>query len=103
MEWEYNIEDDIETLHTDGPLHDAVVVLVGCLSSSGNVVVLSFVKVHSQHGDCAETNFAVLTPVRKTYAEEAEILSSLAVTLPCKLLPVHAVVKYQSQAKYCGL
>ncbi|KAJ1205956.1 hypothetical protein NDU88_001375 [Pleurodeles waltl] len=28
VEWEYIIEDDIETLHTDGPLHDAVVVLV---------------------------------------------------------------------------
>ncbi|NXY72986.1 ATS3 metalloproteinase, partial [Glareola pratincola] len=28
VEWEYSIEDDIETLHTDGPLHDAVVVLI---------------------------------------------------------------------------
>ncbi|XP_019349080.1 A disintegrin and metalloproteinase with thrombospondin motifs 3 [Alligator mississippiensis] len=28
VEWEYNIEDDIETLHTDGPLHDAVIVLI---------------------------------------------------------------------------
>ncbi|XP_069486747.1 A disintegrin and metalloproteinase with thrombospondin motifs 3 isoform X2 [Ambystoma mexicanum] len=28
VEWEYIIEDDLETLHTDGPLHDAVVVLV---------------------------------------------------------------------------
>ncbi|KAM6401747.1 A disintegrin and metalloproteinase with thrombospondin motifs 3 isoform 3-T3 [Pluvialis apricaria] len=28
VEWEYNIEDDIETLHTEGPLHDAVVVLI---------------------------------------------------------------------------
>ncbi|XP_053559303.1 A disintegrin and metalloproteinase with thrombospondin motifs 3 [Bombina bombina] len=28
VEWEYVIEDDTETLHTDGPLHDAVVVLV---------------------------------------------------------------------------
>ncbi|XP_030046489.1 A disintegrin and metalloproteinase with thrombospondin motifs 3 [Microcaecilia unicolor] len=28
VEWEYVIEDDIETLQTDGPLHDAVVVLV---------------------------------------------------------------------------
>uniref|UniRef100_H3ASK2 ADAM metallopeptidase with thrombospondin type 1 motif 3 n=1 Tax=Latimeria chalumnae TaxID=7897 RepID=H3ASK2_LATCH len=28
IEWEYSIEDDIETLHTDGPLHDAVVVLI---------------------------------------------------------------------------
>ncbi|XP_049670888.1 A disintegrin and metalloproteinase with thrombospondin motifs 3 isoform X1 [Accipiter gentilis] len=28
VEWEYNIEDDIEMLHTDGPLHDAVVVLI---------------------------------------------------------------------------
>ena len=44
VEWEYNIEDDIETLHTDGPLHDAVVVLVGYLSSSGNMVGLSFIK-----------------------------------------------------------
>ncbi|XP_017693450.1 PREDICTED: A disintegrin and metalloproteinase with thrombospondin motifs 3 isoform X1 [Lepidothrix coronata] len=28
VQWEYSIEDDIETLHTDGPLHDAVVVLI---------------------------------------------------------------------------
>ncbi|XP_053112779.1 A disintegrin and metalloproteinase with thrombospondin motifs 3 isoform X2 [Hemicordylus capensis] len=28
IEWEYHIEDEIETLHTDGPLHDAVVVLI---------------------------------------------------------------------------
>ncbi|XP_053317615.1 A disintegrin and metalloproteinase with thrombospondin motifs 3 [Spea bombifrons] len=28
VEWEYILEDDIETIHTDGPLHDAVVVLV---------------------------------------------------------------------------
>lgn len=28
VEWDYNIEDDIETLHTDGPLHDPVIVLV---------------------------------------------------------------------------
>ncbi|XP_054846676.1 A disintegrin and metalloproteinase with thrombospondin motifs 3 [Eublepharis macularius] len=28
IEWEYRIEDDIETLHTDGPLRDAVVVLI---------------------------------------------------------------------------
>ncbi|KAM6346067.1 LOW QUALITY PROTEIN: A disintegrin and metalloproteinase with thrombospondin motifs 3-like [Podargus strigoides] len=28
VEWEYSMEDDIETLHTDGPLHDAVVVLI---------------------------------------------------------------------------
>ncbi|XP_041446983.1 A disintegrin and metalloproteinase with thrombospondin motifs 3 [Xenopus laevis] len=28
VEWEYIIEDDIETVHTDGPLHDAIVVLV---------------------------------------------------------------------------
>lgn len=27
-EWHYIIEDDVETLHTDGPLHDPVVVLV---------------------------------------------------------------------------
>lgn len=28
IEWEYHIEDDVEALHTDGPLRDAVVVLV---------------------------------------------------------------------------
>jgi thrombospondin motif-containing protein 3 len=28
VEWDYIIEDDEETLYTDGPLHDAVVVLV---------------------------------------------------------------------------
>nr|XP_060635392.1 A disintegrin and metalloproteinase with thrombospondin motifs 3 [Anolis sagrei ordinatus] len=28
LEWEYHIEDDIETLQTDGPLYDAVVVLI---------------------------------------------------------------------------
>ncbi|KAM3867828.1 A disintegrin and metalloproteinase with thrombospondin motifs 3 [Diretmus argenteus] len=28
VEWDYIIEDDVETLHTDGPLHDAVVVLI---------------------------------------------------------------------------
>ncbi|XP_074084537.1 A disintegrin and metalloproteinase with thrombospondin motifs 3 [Macrotis lagotis] len=28
VEWDYNIEDDIETLHTDGPLHDSVIVLI---------------------------------------------------------------------------
>ncbi|XP_056423957.1 A disintegrin and metalloproteinase with thrombospondin motifs 3 isoform X2 [Hyla sarda] len=28
VEWEYIIEDDIETVHTDGPLHDPIVVLV---------------------------------------------------------------------------
>lgn len=28
VEWDYNIEDDIETLHTDGPLRDPVIVLV---------------------------------------------------------------------------
>lgn len=28
VEWDYSIEDDIETLHTDGPLHDPVTVLV---------------------------------------------------------------------------
>lgn len=44
VEWEYNIEDDIETLHTDGPLHDAVVVLVGYVSSGGNLVGLSLIK-----------------------------------------------------------
>lgn len=33
MEWDYLIEDDVETLHTDGPLHDAIVVLVNKLSN----------------------------------------------------------------------
>ncbi|ELW70463.1 A disintegrin and metalloproteinase with thrombospondin motifs 3 [Tupaia chinensis] len=28
VEWDYSIEDDIETLHTDGPLHDPVIVLI---------------------------------------------------------------------------
>uniref|UniRef100_A0A673FTM0 A disintegrin and metalloproteinase with thrombospondin motifs 3-like n=1 Tax=Sinocyclocheilus rhinocerous TaxID=307959 RepID=A0A673FTM0_9TELE len=28
VEWDYLIEDDVETLHTDGPLHDAIVVLI---------------------------------------------------------------------------
>lgn len=28
VEWDYVIEDEAETLHTDGPLHDAVIVLV---------------------------------------------------------------------------
>lgn len=28
VEWDYIIEDDVETLHTDGPLHDAIVVLI---------------------------------------------------------------------------
>ncbi|XP_059406185.1 A disintegrin and metalloproteinase with thrombospondin motifs 3 isoform X2 [Carassius carassius] len=28
VEWDYLIEDDVETLHTDGPLQDAVVVLI---------------------------------------------------------------------------
>ncbi|XP_016353461.1 A disintegrin and metalloproteinase with thrombospondin motifs 3-like isoform X2 [Sinocyclocheilus anshuiensis] len=28
VEWDYLIEDNVETLHTDGPLHDAVVVLI---------------------------------------------------------------------------
>ncbi|KAG7481323.1 hypothetical protein MATL_G00065690 [Megalops atlanticus] len=28
VEWDYIIEDDVETLHTNGPLHDAVVVLI---------------------------------------------------------------------------
>uniref|UniRef100_A0A6Q2Y6R4 ADAM metallopeptidase with thrombospondin type 1 motif, 3 n=1 Tax=Esox lucius TaxID=8010 RepID=A0A6Q2Y6R4_ESOLU len=28
VEWDYIIEDEVETLHTDGPLHDAVVVLI---------------------------------------------------------------------------
>lgn len=34
MEWDYNIEDDIETLHTDGPLHDSVIVLVSGITGS---------------------------------------------------------------------
>ncbi|XP_024000873.1 A disintegrin and metalloproteinase with thrombospondin motifs 3-like, partial [Salvelinus sp. IW2-2015] len=28
VDWDYIIEDDEETLYTDGPLHDAVVVLI---------------------------------------------------------------------------
>uniref|UniRef100_UPI0037E8B81C A disintegrin and metalloproteinase with thrombospondin motifs 3 n=1 Tax=Semicossyphus pulcher TaxID=241346 RepID=UPI0037E8B81C len=28
VEWHYIIEEDVETLHTDGPLHDPVVVLI---------------------------------------------------------------------------
>jgi len=28
VEWDYNMEDDIETVHTDGPLHDPVIVLI---------------------------------------------------------------------------
>ncbi|XP_057183994.1 A disintegrin and metalloproteinase with thrombospondin motifs 3 isoform X2 [Triplophysa rosa] len=28
VEWDYIIEDEVETLHTDGPLHDAIVVLI---------------------------------------------------------------------------
>lgn len=28
VEWSYMVEGDVETLHTDGPLHDPVVVLV---------------------------------------------------------------------------
>ncbi|XP_044051884.1 A disintegrin and metalloproteinase with thrombospondin motifs 3 [Siniperca chuatsi] len=28
VEWHYIMEDDVETLHTDGPLHDPVVVLI---------------------------------------------------------------------------
>ncbi|XP_048099792.1 A disintegrin and metalloproteinase with thrombospondin motifs 3 isoform X3 [Alosa alosa] len=28
VEWNYLIEEDVETLHTEGPLHDAVVVLI---------------------------------------------------------------------------
>ncbi|ETE56227.1 hypothetical protein L345_18062, partial [Ophiophagus hannah] len=27
LEWQYHIEDGIETLQTDGPLHDAILVL----------------------------------------------------------------------------
>ncbi|MGH0127304.1 UNVERIFIED_CONTAM: hypothetical protein FKN15_030799 [Acipenser sinensis] len=34
VEWDYIIEEDIETLHTTGPLHDAVVVLHSALLSS---------------------------------------------------------------------
>ncbi|XP_066566722.1 A disintegrin and metalloproteinase with thrombospondin motifs 3 isoform X3 [Amia ocellicauda] len=28
VEWDYSIDDDIETLHTEGPLHDAVIILI---------------------------------------------------------------------------
>ncbi|XP_062873889.1 A disintegrin and metalloproteinase with thrombospondin motifs 3 [Trichomycterus rosablanca] len=28
VEWDYVIEDDVETLHTEGPLHNAVIVLI---------------------------------------------------------------------------
>ncbi|XP_076856972.1 A disintegrin and metalloproteinase with thrombospondin motifs 3 isoform X2 [Brachyhypopomus gauderio] len=28
VEWDYIIEDEVETLHTDGPLHDTVIVLI---------------------------------------------------------------------------
>lgn len=28
VEWDYVVENDAETLHTEGPLHDAVIVLV---------------------------------------------------------------------------
>ncbi|XP_028824055.1 A disintegrin and metalloproteinase with thrombospondin motifs 3 isoform X3 [Denticeps clupeoides] len=28
LEWNYIIEDDVETLHTDGPLHDTLVILI---------------------------------------------------------------------------
>lgn len=63
MEWEYNIEDDIETLHTDGPLHDAVVVLVSSMPSSGNTVILSFTEVHGQHGDCAKIRPCCVMPL----------------------------------------
>ncbi|KAJ8285339.1 hypothetical protein GJAV_G00025710 [Gymnothorax javanicus] len=28
VEWDYSFEDGVETVHTDGPLHDAVVVLI---------------------------------------------------------------------------
>ncbi|XP_077378888.1 A disintegrin and metalloproteinase with thrombospondin motifs 3 [Festucalex cinctus] len=28
VEWHYSVEEDVETLHTDGPLHDPVVVLI---------------------------------------------------------------------------
>ncbi|TRY89719.1 hypothetical protein DNTS_009297 [Danionella cerebrum] len=28
VEWDYVIDDDVETLHTEGPLHDAIVVLI---------------------------------------------------------------------------
>lgn len=36
VEWDYIIEEDVETLHTDGPLHDAIVVLVN------NICFLTF-------------------------------------------------------------
>lgn len=31
VEWHYIMDRDVETLHTDGPLHDPVVVLVTLL------------------------------------------------------------------------
>lgn len=39
VEWNYIIEDDVETLHTEGPLHDAVVVLVTTYSM---IIIQSF-------------------------------------------------------------
>lgn len=35
LEWNYIIEGDVETLHTDGPLNDPVVVLVTSLITLG--------------------------------------------------------------------
>lgn len=41
VEWHYIIEDEVETLHTDGPLHDPVVVLV-IITPSLLLLVLPF-------------------------------------------------------------
>lgn len=43
VEWHYTIEDGVETLHTEGPLHDPVVVLVITASLSvKKYIFLSF-------------------------------------------------------------
>lgn len=44
VEWDYNIEDDIETLHTDGPLHDPVIVLVRAMQ---HCIYLTYLKTCS--------------------------------------------------------
>ena len=50
MEWDYNIEDDIETLHTDGPLHDPVIVLVcGILGSLFSWISYNFFSTLSEN------------------------------------------------------
>lgn len=45
VEWNYIIEEDVETLHTEGPLHDAVVVLV-----TTSLCFLSLMHMFSLHG-----------------------------------------------------